>query len=345
VKTALQDVNFFSNPRHPVRGLVNELATVAASARAASLDTLKKVEDLVGRIQDQFRVAAESVRHPRVDPLESVAIQEFLSDQVGRNQQRRQAVIEKVRRVVEEELLLRTSGRSVPPTAQRLFRSGWAPMMASHLLRHGLGSKPWREGLNLLEKMLNALDPKAASPEGGPTGLVAAIDSRMTDVGIPVNRRKELLDEFLPALVKAETTRRSFSAAPEAVVPAAADTTDPITKFPAPGTAAANPGPRIPTIGREEVLEAIIQPGSWFRIADAKTNQNHWLRAVAYYPGRNNVAFTEFNGRNQTYINLDKFFEGLVSNRVEPLELMPMAKDVLERFLAQCESQPEPALS
>jgi hypothetical protein len=330
VKAALQDVSFFANPQHPVRGLVNELGTLAASARAMSLDTLQRIEDLVSRIQEQFQVAAEAVRHPKVDPLEHVDIERFLTDQIDKNRQRRKAVIDKVKRIVEEELQLRSSGHNVPAPALRLFRSGWAPMMAAHLLRTGMNSEPWHEGLGLLKEMLSALDHTLPSPRGGSAALIARIDEKLAAVGMAPTRRKELLDGFLPALSQAELKRRPSSLLttpnrPDGTDAEAVDTAAPVEAKPV----------SAPAISRESLLDALVVAGSWFRIVDPVTSQNRWLRAVTHYPGRGNVAFTEFNGRNSVFLKTEQFIDGLFNNRVEPLELMPVARDLLERFIAQ----------
>lgn len=311
IKTALQDVNFFANPAHPVRGLVNDLAALAAAARATSVETLKRVNELVGQIQNQFRVAAASVRHPRTDPLENTEIEAFLADQIDRNRERRKAVIEKSKRIVEEELQLRCARHNVPNTALTLLRSGWAPMMAAHLMRSGIDSAPWQDGLKLLEHILTALDPEAPPSADGPAALVASIDQQLSDVGMIGTRRKELLDAFLPALRQAEIKRRGRSAETQAVTAGA------------------------PSVSLDSLLQALIIPGSWYRIVDPATQQNRWMRAVAHYPGHGNVAFAEFNGRNPLFIEVGQFLENLLGGTLEPLELLPMAKDLLDRYRLQ----------
>ena len=62
IKSALRDSSFFADNRHPVRGLMNELTTLAASARASGMEALQRIEELVGQIQSQFDVAADEVR-------------------------------------------------------------------------------------------------------------------------------------------------------------------------------------------------------------------------------------------------------------------------------------------
>ena len=135
-------------------------------------------------------------------------------------------------------------------------------------------------------------------------------------------RRKELLDGFLPALRQAEVKRRA-PAAPVAVA-------EPVAHC-----MVANTPARVQAVSNETLLQALIVPGSWFRIADASTNRNRWMKAVTYYQDRGTVTFAEFNGRNSLFIKMEQFFDGLCSKNIEPLELMPVTKDLLERYLLQ----------
>ena len=49
----------------------------------------------------------------------------------------------------------------MPETLEPLLRSGWGPMMAMRLLRHGHDSELWRAGMELLHRVLFALNPKS----------------------------------------------------------------------------------------------------------------------------------------------------------------------------------------
>lgn len=351
IKTALQDVNFFANPNHAVRGLVNDLATLASTARAASLDTMKRIEDLVSQIQEQFHVAADTIRRPKVDPLEHIEIERFLQDQIQKNKDRRKAIIDKVRRVVAEELQLRCSGRHVPETAWPLLKSGWAPMMAAHLLHFGLDSPSWRDGLKVLERILAALDPKSESPAGGPAELCTFIDGKLAEAGLIASRRKELLEAFRAALDQSEVervSRRTDTAgttapAPENPIAGVDSGTAHAAEGPLPSTAASSPeadatrttDPAAPSVNPKSVVEALIAPGSWFRILDQRSNRNRWMKAVAYYPGHDNIAFAEFNGRNSLFIKTRQFLDGLATNSIEPLDLLPMAQNLFDRYMAE----------
>lgn len=163
IKTALNDVGFFADPDHPVRGMVNEVATMAATARAAGEESLRRIEDLVGQIQQQFDIAAEAVRKPPDDAAMVVPRQaeKFLQQQLEESDARRRAIVDKVKKIVGEEQHLRTIGRRIPAEARPLIDSCWAPMMAMHLLKRGPESEAWQHGLAQLGRIVDALDPRS----------------------------------------------------------------------------------------------------------------------------------------------------------------------------------------
>lgn len=162
VKSALKDVSFFADPNHPVRGLINEVAEMAASARTAGEDALKRITELVGQIQKQFDVAAESVQQIGEDeaPVVPEALAEsFIEQQTAETDRRRRAIIDKVKKIVGDELKLRLLGRRVPKSVMPLLEAGWSPMMSMRLLRQGISSAAWEGGLELLDRIVDLVDP------------------------------------------------------------------------------------------------------------------------------------------------------------------------------------------
>jgi hypothetical protein len=338
IKTALQDVSFFANPSHPVRGLVHELATLATTARTSNMQSLQRMEDLVNQIQGQFDVAAESVRRPsgKIAPEEQSEIDHFLSDQIEKNKDRRKSIIDRVRRVVSEELQLRCTGRNIPDTAWPLLKSGWAPMMAAHLLRHGLDCTQWRDGLKLLDRILTALDPHKNIAATEPANLCTEADARFNEVGLLANRRKELIEAFLAALDETEVFRQQL--AEEARAEAMPATGEPVATKVTPLEPKAAPPPEAkpvePDLSPLSLISALIAPGNWFRILDARSGKNRWMKAVAHYPGHDNIAFAEFNGRNSLFIKTQPFLDGIVDGSIEPLDLMPIAQNLVEHYIS-----------
>jgi hypothetical protein len=341
IKTALRDVSFFANPSHPVRGLVNELATLAATARASSMDTLHRIEELVGQIQQQFDVAASSVRASVTPqrPIQNADVEKFLAEQLAQSETRRQAIIAKVRRTVSEELQLHTMDRRIPEAAKPMLNSGWAPMMAVRLLRHGMDSEEWRSGLALLKRILTSVDLRVAAPTSRTERdtLAAELQQNLSAINLAEQRITELLAQLEQAQEEADvarlaakltlTTPRPDDIPPHPLAaeleastatPAHVDDDMPLEK---------------PDAAR--VLELLVVPGTWFRVYDHEGENTRWLKMVAYYPNRDVIAFAEFNGKNTLLLKTAVLINDLIAGRVEPLDASPKTRHILNLFLAE----------
>jgi len=343
IKSTLQDASFFANPAHPVRGLVNELATLAANARATSLDTLKRIEELVGQIQTQFNVAADTVRKPREASPEPPNVAAFLEQQLEQNKSRRQSLIEQVRRVIAEELQLRTAGRKLPDAAIKLLHSGWAPMAARSLLQEGIGGAGWRNSLTRLDEILSALNPEpghSRAPEQR-LALLLALEEDFRTAGFAAPRSRELLEGLRGAIEELDDLRVQQEAEAAKAAAAAAPLAPLENRFEPPaGRVSPMPSDRsdeAPTLAppdAAQLLELLIVPGAWFRIQDNQHKAQRWLKAVAYHPDRDCVAFAEFDGRNSVLLTKAAFLEELLAGRITPLDLSRLAQRSLRDYLA-----------
>lgn len=323
IKVALRDFAFVSDPDHPVRGLINELATMATTARAGGADTLERIAELVGQIQNQFDIASETLRKPAADIelIDTEQAERFIEQQVAQTNARRQAMVKRVRRIIAEELQLRTRGYAIADEVRTLLHSAWAPMMAMHLLHHGPDSKPWREGMSLLDRILHSLDPRRVETRGETVlaMLFADIETEFKAVGLAEARIQSALAGYRAVLEKIDP-----AAPPEA---AAVDPTPSAVSLSAvtPGSAE----------GVSELLELLITPGAWFLIHDHDRGESRWMKAVAFYAGLDCAAFAEFNGSNTLLLKSRMLLDDLVARRTVPIDLGPTAKSALDRFLAR----------
>ena len=172
MKVALKDIAFVVDPDHPVRKLINELATLASTARVGGPVQLDRIADLVQQIQKQFEVAAEALRKPSPE-IELLGIEQaerFIEQQMAQTAARRASMVRKVRQIIAEELQLRTRGLTISDELRPLLNSLWAPMMAMHLVHRGPDSVEWRRGIDSLERLLAMLDPARADLRGEAQG-------------------------------------------------------------------------------------------------------------------------------------------------------------------------------
>lgn len=363
IKTALSDVSFFSDPQHPVRSLINDLASMAASTRAGGSPAVQRFEELARKVKQQFDLNAETVR-PKVreaTPLEESDIERFLDQQIAQGRERRQAIVEKVRKVVSQELELNTLTQPVPETLEPLLRSGWGPMMAMRLLRHGHDSELWRAGMELLHRVLFALNPKSpnARTSAQREALRRDIGVALAEVGMAEDRIDPLLNGLEQALddvnhdadeAVRNQAREEAEAAEVAVKKAKAKAKgkikdpDASAEIPPPAKVV-EPEPATPSEpapSGERLLEQLLQIGSWFRVYDRSNHDTRWLKVTSWYPQTQRVSFAEFDGKNALTLHTKDLFEDLLTGRSEPIDSAPTTLNLLKTLREQ-NQPPAPA--
>lgn len=322
IKNALADSTFFSNADHPVRRLINELATMAATARATGTGSIGQLASLVSAVQSQFQVAAHAARNAAAaaTPLADVDAERFLDDQLVQAKARRQALIDRARQVVREVLDLRLLGRSIPDEARPMLLAGVSPLLGLRLLRKGMESESWREGVALMEQVIHALDPAvAAAPGAVPSEqLCARIERELLAAGMVVARSNELLEGLRKALELAER-QRSTSPAVTSEIPIAPP----------------------PTERPLDLLLRLLVPGQWFKVYDAGRQQTRWLKVLAQYledaksEYSGHVAFSEFSGENVLMVQVDTLLDQLAAGLAEPFDQSPASRAALTELVSR----------
>ena len=325
MKVALKDIAFVADPDHPVRGLINELATMASTAKVGGPSHMGRIAELVQQIQKQFDVAAETLRKPppEIELIGTDQAERFIEQQMAQTAARRASIVKKVRRIIAEELQLRTRGTTITDGVRPLLNSLWAPMMAMHLLHHGPDSVEWKHGIASLDRVLAMLDPAQEELRGDTQvrALRTELAAGFKAVGLAEARVTAALDSFEATLA----TIRPGAAAAEAALENLA---------PPPVNMHASTDPE----AREnvtELLEQLVQPGSWFLIHDPDRKESRWMKAVAYYAGLDCAAFAEFNGSNTLLLKSRMLLEDLLARRTVPVDLGPTARAALDRYLAR----------
>ncbi|MDP3293203.1 MAG: DUF1631 family protein [Nevskia sp.] len=323
MKVALKDIAFICDPDHPVRGLINELATMASTARTGGAEHQARIAELVSQIQQQFDIAAESLRKPppEIELIDTDQAERFIEQQMAQTATRRQAIVAKVRRIIAGELHLRTSGTTISDEVRPLLNSLWAPMMAMHLLHHGPESAEWKHGFAELDQIVAMLDPARDDQrqEALRRELRAELETAFKAVGLVEARINEALNGFESALAKLRPDQPpadplpDTAAAPVLHAATAADATENVT----------------------ELLEQLVQPGAWFLVHDHDRNEGRWMKAVAYYAGLDCAAFAEFDGSNTLLLKTRMLLDDLLARRTVPVDLDPAARVALDRYLAR----------
>jgi hypothetical protein len=329
IKTALADPGFFTNVQHPLRQLLNELVDIGISGSIGDPVPQRKFRESIRQVAERADIDAGLVRNAltNLKPLDAPQMDQFLEQLREQENARRELLLTKVRRLVAQELEVQTVGHDVPQPAQNLLLSGIGPLMAVRLLRHGRGSAPYREAHELLQRLLDSLDPLPPDEQrlSERKALCEAVATALGSIGMSKDRIDDLingLDEAYEVLDRkareAEEQRRQRAGETDKV---SAETTQPTPEQ-----------PPLPTVTVMELLSRILAPESWFRVFDPDRNLTRWLKLASFYVNQDSVSFSGFDEGIKLNLRATRFANDLVEGRSEPINPDARAREALEQL-------------
>lgn len=202
LKLTLTDRRIFADRQHTVRKLMEaavDAATPAALGQPGSRELIEaQVQTPLNRIADLADGVQPMLEHiPQIAP--DIAGR-FLDEARDATATRREALQRRARAVAAQELETQILGRELPTEAVLFLRQGWVPMMATLLLRDGIGSATSENGMTLLTRLLAIVDgrhPLTADPQ-----LVPAARQALLDAGQPRASAERLLNALQSSLIK-----------------------------------------------------------------------------------------------------------------------------------------------
>lgn len=354
IKSALADASFLSSHGHPVRALVQELATMAASSQVIGRSAITRTQQLAREVQSQFDLSSHfvSVAMHEARSLSREDEHHFDAECRAQEQQRRVEVLQRadnlVRVQVEEALL----GTELPEAIAELIDQAWAPMMRLRLLQNGREGVPFRGAVSRLEALVECFHCTGNPTKRGvdPAATLRAMSRELNDAQLP----QTLLHRLMRAARKALDQRPEPVAAPEIQLvsrqlgvpqippavprekpPEAPETTATPVSL-AVDNSSDDGEPAAPTlIEPSALLTGLCVSGRWFRVHDAEHDATRWLRLSSYYPERGCLSFAEFDGANPLTVAAEQFLTDLMLRRSEPIDPDPDMATALNRHIEQ----------
>ena len=316
LKAALADPAFLTNPQHPMRVLLNDLAATASSARTSSHDPTADLHALKEAMVPLLTPDAPAVR-ANIDsqaPVTDDAVHSFLGQMDEDAAQRRKVIVQRGMQRVDEELQRVVESRELLATAELLIDRALRPFLGLTLLRHSAVSPLWTQSLNLAERVIRSVE------------LIRAAEFTHTD-------RTAVRDDLEDALVLERMPRERNQEA----ISSLRSLHDEIEAFlekkaPAPKAAAT---PREPP--RQKALREYLTLGAWFRVFNCKTGETHWMRLLEHERDVDFIVFGGFDADNRLLIPPKDFEEDLISRRSEPLDPPPAFESALAAARRQVE--------
>lgn len=166
LKVALLDQEFFNNPAHPARQLLNTL--IAASERWAQPkstrkgDLVHKIESIVNRIVDEFRqdlrffteLVFELNQYLR-QHARRVKAAEDRAKQAAEGEHKLQTIRLKIKAFINKK----TIGCPLPSPVKSLLHEPWANYLSFVLLRYGSNSSEWTNAAQTVDNIVWYIRP------------------------------------------------------------------------------------------------------------------------------------------------------------------------------------------
>jgi hypothetical protein len=345
-RTALADPTFFTSPSHPARKILGDLIELAAATQTGEISQTRFRALVQSAIAQAEGAAANPAQLNNLgtagQALSGTELDGFIEQLREQSRSRRTTLLLHVRRLVSQELDLRTVGREVPKPVQTLLRSGIGPLMAVRLLKSGRGSPPFREAENLLERVLSSLEFK---PPAQPSDLSLREQllndavSVFKDIGMAEDKIEVLLNGLqdvyktldeseaadVPGLDELTAVERAhlLSDFSEELLPPAAPTAAPQSQ---------PSEPELPKVTALELLSRILTPESWFRVFDPNQNQTRWLKLASFYANQDSVTFSGFDESTKLCLRGTRLADDLVKGHSEPINPTTSAREALDQL-------------
>ena len=191
VKSALADSTLFTAVAHPINSLVNDLMLKSATSRLTGNAEARRAVERLQQVLVQFDLAPEFVREAMLNqaPIDEAQIKRFFEWKKEEAEARRQAILNEVRRLVMRQVEMATFGRNVPEAAMKFLTSAWGPLLMKRLLTHGAEHEQWKNGLKLMEELIDEVDQPFPDKDTEPwERLMKSLESGLVAIGMAADR-------------------------------------------------------------------------------------------------------------------------------------------------------------
>ncbi len=316
IRASLLEEKFVSDAAHPLRRLIQDLASLAVAAKIARPEEVSSIRSIIGEMGSRLEGLALRRDLHSTSAVDEPTIQSFAVAAREAAGLRRNGLIKRAR-----ELSTKTIGQGVerhlaaivlPADVSQTLEKAFAPLLGMILLRSGQASPSFQEAQALLDEFLGAVAHGVIDALEEP-GLPARIAKAAAGAGFSVAHQIEVC-------ARVENAFRSghlmVQAAPAAVHPACSGPVD--------AGAAHDPWGELPGVEVCEVSHSDIEacakeifvPGSWFRVAPTEGGgEVRWMQVEQCRPEQGQVIFTDFIGAQQSVRQIQRLVFEVLSGQ------------------------------
>ncbi len=226
LKIAFIDKNFFEQPEHPARVLLNSLAESAirwvGNDGKDQFDMFTKIKVTVFRLLEEFKNDVRLFAELLIEfnaYTHNVARRQELMERRALEKAQGEEKLREAKMLVNLAVRSRTDGREMPSAILLLLLQPWSDYLSFLLLRYGENSDSWVRAVNAIDDLLWTLEPKTlqvdkVSQIEKQTALISILEQGFETIGYEPAKGRKLLDAVL-ALQKMALQSRKAEAAPE----------------------------------------------------------------------------------------------------------------------------------
>jgi hypothetical protein len=209
IKLAIVDRAFFGKKNHPARRLLNNLAKAGTGwmddGDRSPKSLYARVEGIINRVLADFDSDPKifEVVNNEFEPyleteLRGAAVAEERIRQVSRGQEQLKVARSRVTDVIEKRIW---SHAELPEVVKDILRSGWKDVMLLALLREGEDSPSWKKAVDVVERLVWSVTPKATPAErqellSAIPPLLAEIKDGLAMISFDTRRSNEMMKEL-----------------------------------------------------------------------------------------------------------------------------------------------------
>ena len=206
LKIAFIDKDFFEQPEHPARVLLNSLAEAGArwvgNDGSDQYDIFAKIKTTVFHLLQEFkndvRIFAETLIEFN-SYTRNVARRQELMERRALEKAQGEERLREAKIQVNDEVRKRTDGKEMPSAILLLLLQPWSDYLSFVLLRYSDKSDAWQKALKVIDDLLWTLEPKILQVEKArqmhiQTDLIAALEKGFETIGYEQAKGRKLLD-------------------------------------------------------------------------------------------------------------------------------------------------------
>jgi len=226
LKVAFIDPDFFEQPDHPARVLLNNMAEAGSrwvgNDGTSQYDIYNKIKDVVDRILKGFDNDIKFITALLLEfsaYTQNIIRRQELMEKRATERAQGEEKLREVKLRVNEEIRKRTENKELPSAVLLFLLQPWSDYLSFALLRYGEKSDRWGKALAVVDDVLWSIEPKVDPIEKTRQmeiheDLLSVIESGFETIGYDHTKGVKLIDA-LSQLIKMAINSKRAEPAPE----------------------------------------------------------------------------------------------------------------------------------